>query len=261
MTEQQTSPARVRTLEHTVEYSPPVTDWTGPEIRRRRKNHGLTQQQVADTLGVSLGSISKWEGVDRPRISDTNSAKLAELLPDDGTGEALEPVVKPQPAGPFRTAVEWSPAEIIRRRQRHDLTQRQLAEALGVSLRTVTGWEAEGRPPSGRHLAALQRVLRLPSDAVDYAGPYLDEASRDELLDALGEGPLLHEADTGQVLLRLVELHNQDRRRRGLPPLLDTSGVTPPLDLPEHRTSAGPDLDTAEQVNRTETSSHGGDTP
>ena len=39
---------------------------TKEEFRERRKEAGMTQQGVADLMGVSLDSVKKWEAGHRP---------------------------------------------------------------------------------------------------------------------------------------------------------------------------------------------------
>lgn len=51
----------------------------GERIKRARLAKGLTQQDVADGVGVSLISVSNWE-VDKTIPKGANLAKLAEFL-------------------------------------------------------------------------------------------------------------------------------------------------------------------------------------
>lgn len=51
---------------------------TGAELRKQRKNLGLTQVQLADRLGVSGNAVARWERGER-RISQP-VALLIELL-------------------------------------------------------------------------------------------------------------------------------------------------------------------------------------
>lgn len=49
------------------------------EIRNRRTRKGLTQEQIADSLGVKPNTVSQWEsGVREPRLIQV--VKLAELF-------------------------------------------------------------------------------------------------------------------------------------------------------------------------------------
>jgi putative transcriptional regulator len=50
------------------------------EFRRLRQRLGLTQEQVAQRLGVTLGAVSRWEHGQR-RISEP-AARLLQLLVD-----------------------------------------------------------------------------------------------------------------------------------------------------------------------------------
>lgn len=49
------------------------------ELRRKRTDHGMTQKQIADSLGVEPNTISQWEsGAREPRVPQL--VKLAELF-------------------------------------------------------------------------------------------------------------------------------------------------------------------------------------
>lgn len=49
------------------------------ELRKKRTERGLTQRQVADSLGVEPNTVSQWEsGVREPRVCQL--PKLAELF-------------------------------------------------------------------------------------------------------------------------------------------------------------------------------------
>lgn len=51
------------------------------EFMRIRKWAGLTQQQLADELGVHRNAVSNWErGLDTPRLTIPQTKKLCEVL-------------------------------------------------------------------------------------------------------------------------------------------------------------------------------------
>lgn len=51
----------------------------GDNIKRLRKNKGLTQQQIADEIGINRGSYSNWEKGKR-EPSFENLVKLGDLF-------------------------------------------------------------------------------------------------------------------------------------------------------------------------------------
>ena len=62
----------------------------GSRLKNARSEHGLTQEQVAEELGVSRQSISNWENnrsypdiVSVIKLSDLYSISLDELLKED----------------------------------------------------------------------------------------------------------------------------------------------------------------------------------
>ena len=66
-----------------------AVEWTAEAIRKRRDELGLTQQELAARLNVSLRTITAWErGHSRPR----RSAVLNEVLgaPPNSTAERLD---------------------------------------------------------------------------------------------------------------------------------------------------------------------------
>ena len=69
--------------------------WSAAEVRALRKRLGLSQQQLADVLGVRQATVSEWEtGVYQPRGA---SARLLTLIAERA-GLAYE--VGPSPEQP-----------------------------------------------------------------------------------------------------------------------------------------------------------------
>jgi len=74
----------------------------------------------------------------------------------------------------YTAAVNWPPDRIRREREARGWSQRKLRDAIvasspdgKLSLRAVTAWEAGESKPSGRNLAALDRVLAAEEPAAN----------------------------------------------------------------------------------------------
>jgi transcriptional regulator with XRE-family HTH domain len=80
----------------------------------------------------------------------------------------------------YRSRVKWTAEMIKQRRQSLGWTQQDLADALGVTLRSVTSWERGEAAP--RNLARLDEAL---ADGVADRGPALKDASAVELAQEL----------------------------------------------------------------------------
>lgn len=59
----------------------------------------------------------------------------------------------------YSVRVEWTKAEIKRRREAKGLSQEALAKRLGLSRRAITNWETGVREPRGSSLRALEAEL------------------------------------------------------------------------------------------------------
>ncbi len=58
--------------------------------------------------------------------------------------------------------IEWSKESVKALRQKKDLTQAELAEALDVTIRTVSRWETDKSHPDNRAAKALNRINSSP---------------------------------------------------------------------------------------------------
>jgi transcriptional regulator with XRE-family HTH domain len=115
----------------------------GDHIRSHRFDLKLLQKQVADQIGVDEATITNWER------------------------NASSPAVRFIPAilqflgyDPLPPAISFSECLATARRVL-GLTQRKMAEKLGVDPGTVEDWEARRHKPTGRSWDLIGRVLEI----------------------------------------------------------------------------------------------------
>ncbi len=123
------------------------------EMKSIRERLDLTQTELAELLGVSKGAVTLWEtGKSVP--SRENRLALLEL-----SGRSREEVDErlgretPPLAGP-----EVSPDDIRTFREELGLTQAEMAERLGVSANTISGWEVGRTAPRPSNLEKLRTL-------------------------------------------------------------------------------------------------------
>lgn len=100
----------------------------GEAVRRRRRELSLSQEQVAETIGVSPWTIMLWE--------------QGRYAPGPRVYPALIRFLGSDPWPPPQTIGERLRAGRLRR----GLSRRQLAAVLEVDLGSISKWEAGGRP-------------------------------------------------------------------------------------------------------------------
>jgi len=139
-------------------------------LRRLRRRTGLSQQQVADRLGVSRQTVSAWErGLAPPlvalrRLSGVYGVPVARVARAAGvTPPALLDRRRWQAgdlAPVLRSLRAWS-----------GLTQRELARRSGCSPTAVMAWEAGRSVPRAPAREALERLYGLPCGSLLAAVP------------------------------------------------------------------------------------------
>jgi len=128
-------------------------------LKSIRKRFDLSQQELAQLLEVSSAAVTSWEsGRSRPRKA--NIARIITLrnLSKEEVNEAL---------GRKRTPVRMTPDRMKRTRRRFGLTQRDLAQLLGVSTGSVTAWESGKVEPTGQNRQAMVELRELTQAQVD----------------------------------------------------------------------------------------------
>lgn len=120
-------------------------------IKKVRQSSGLSQAELAGKLGVSNGTISHWEaGISTPRYSAWERFKnLERELWNDKNFVAVA-LKEPQD---FVTRLKSL-------KERFDLTQKELAEELGVSYPTVAAWEIGKNEPSHKYMPLIEELER-----------------------------------------------------------------------------------------------------
>ena len=129
---------------------------TAEQIRALRNRLGLTQADLAKLADASTASITAWEsGRTTPGAAKRRAlADIAEMTVEDAARKlGREGLVAGVEA--MAKASEMTPEKVREIRQKAGLSQRGLAEALGVSVNSISNWETGNTKPRRITVAKL----------------------------------------------------------------------------------------------------------
>jgi transcriptional regulator with XRE-family HTH domain len=115
----------------------------GDHIRARRLDLKLLQQQVADQIGVHELTITNWE----------SNATIPEF-------RYMPAIIQFLGYNPVPAASSL-PEQLATARRALGLSQRKMAEKLGVDPATLMGWEAGRHQPTEKSIALIGKVLQI----------------------------------------------------------------------------------------------------
>jgi len=116
----------------------------GDHIRARRLDLKLLQKRVADQIGVHEQTITGWE----------RNATIPEV-------RYIPAIIQFLGYNPLPAASSL-PERLATARRALGLSQRKMAEKLGIDPATLMGWEAGRHQPTGKSLDVIGRVLGSP---------------------------------------------------------------------------------------------------
>ncbi|GAG31650.1 unnamed protein product, partial [marine sediment metagenome] len=129
------------------------------QLKRLRKRLALTQAELARRIGVSAAAITSWETgkmapgrKSRQALADLMQTPREQVAEPPQKGKGVRPRATP------RGGARLSPKNIKAIRKDAGLSQRQMAEKMGVSTNAVYNWEAGANVPRG---ANLEKLLKL----------------------------------------------------------------------------------------------------
>ena len=121
-------------------------------IRDKRRELGMTQEQLAQKLGVTQGAVNKWETSECCPKSSRLKAGL-----HCGRTAALR-----RRSGERRVRG----IDLKRIREKRGLTQKELAERVGATQQAVSQWESGANAFSVDMLIKLAGVLDCSADEI-----------------------------------------------------------------------------------------------
>ena len=129
----------------------------GERLKLLRKSRGITQEQLAEIIGVERSSIGKYEGKSKTIPSDDVKAKIADYFNVStdyllGRSDVAEPT-----KNMFQVRLKTL-------RERAGLSQAALAKKVGVGQSTVGMWESGRNKPENAKLEALANLLGVSTD-------------------------------------------------------------------------------------------------
>lgn len=149
--------AELRAPKPKPEQYPKEINTLGDHLRTRRLDLKLLQRGVAEQIGVSGATITSWER--------NATAPLIRYMP------AIVRFLGYDPMPPGSSL----PERLIAARRERGLTQRQMAERLGVDPGTLQDWENGRHQPTETSVILIARVLhgRQPDDRkLEAAAPW-----------------------------------------------------------------------------------------
>jgi transcriptional regulator with XRE-family HTH domain len=133
----------LRTARRKPSQYPKQINSLGDHIRSRRLDLKFLQKQVADQIGVHEQTITGWEG-------NATSPEI-HYIPAILDFLGYNPI--PQ--------AETLPDRLANARKALGLSQRKMAEKLGVDPATLMGWEGGRHQPTGKSLDLIAGVLQI----------------------------------------------------------------------------------------------------
>lgn len=151
----------------------------GTQLRALRKEHGMTQEQLAEALGVSVGAVSKWErNAAVPELELlTALAELFEVSLDVLVGFEIQPKNSLSPSEQleqllqkkqYREAISKAEHFLLRYPNRFSVVYR------AGTLYTVVGFEENNQSYIKRSIELMERSISLLSQNTN---PAISEAS------------------------------------------------------------------------------------
>lgn len=134
------------------EYNKFLSDKPGERIKELRLQYGLTQEEFAKSLNISLASLGLWE---RDMAEPTRESY--EVLMKLFRGEI---VISQQIYPPT-----YFGQQVKGYRTKQNLTQRQFSKLAGVSYQSVIDWEKHGRVPK---VASYRRIIEVIPELLDF---------------------------------------------------------------------------------------------
>ncbi len=131
-------------------------------IRFIRRKKGMTSKDLAEAIGVSRATVSKWENKTIHRITPDHAYKLADVLGIDADALLKEQDVYFEKEKPKKDddEVRKMAARIKERRTYGGWTQDELAQKLGVTKYTVGKWECRKvRNVPARYIEAMSKLF------------------------------------------------------------------------------------------------------
>jgi len=146
----------------------------GEQLRKQRFSLGIRQSEAALRLGVSKRTLSLWE-TDNIYPTWAYQPRLVEYL-------GCDPFTNPALGGPQGNETPFvailAPAgpltlgqRIRKRRLELRKTRKQCAEELGVSVKTLWGWETSRCQPCACHLKRVMAFLGFGPTPKSFTAP------------------------------------------------------------------------------------------
>lgn len=174
---------------------PSHTDNNESPLKKLREEAGLSQQELASRIGVAISTLSRWERGQTPFVLTVRQIQLlCRLLNKDPDNLDINW---------FRVRLSRNESPIVKLRSLRRFTQKELADALGVSEQTVSNWEVGRSEPklSPRQYKTLLRILRItPEQLPDDFGPQ-EDIEQISPLKRLREASGLTQADLASQLI------------------------------------------------------------
>lgn len=150
-------------------------------ITQRRKELELSQLYIADVLGYSVQTISKWEnGKSIPSLLSWGA--LAKILQID-----LDALIDGKLKSNYNNncsdntfSSENFASNLRRQRKIRDMTQKELAKQLSISYQTLLAWEKGTTFPNVEQFKKLSSVLGLSYDELYFGENIIDDSKQDE---------------------------------------------------------------------------------